>query len=118
VRAESLGQIANLEEAQSIIAELSAHQAPSVWVSDQVRRVLNPSLKLKEQILLLVGSLDRQATFQELCEWLEASQPTYVKRLLKAMHKERLLEFSNTTIELLPPGQLALQEILTREMEI
>ena len=102
------------DEAQEIVSELSAHQAPPVWVSTRARRVLNPSLKLKDQIILLIGSLDRNAEFQELCEWLEASKPAYVKRLLNTMHKSRLLEFSGGVIELLPPGQLKLQEILVR----
>ena len=108
----------DLSNAQEIISNLSAHKAPSVWVSSKVRRVLNPSLKLKDQIILLVGSLDRKASLDELCQWLEHQNRAYVKRTLNTMHKEKLLEFSENTVELLPPGQALLQTVLSRESKI
>lgn len=104
-----------LEEAQAIVSELSAHQAPAVWVSEQTRRVLDPSLKLGEQVLLLIGSLERPATLNEICSWVETSKPAYIKRLLKTMHKNRIIEFTEQAIHILPPGQLLLHQLLARE---
>ena len=104
----------SLEEAQRIVSQLNSHKSPAVWVSSSTRRVLAASLKLNEQILLLVGSHEVSTKFDDLVAWVESSKG-YVKRIVNKMHNSRLVEFSNEdTIEILPPGIEKVDQILRK----
>jgi len=108
-----------LDEAQQIVSRLSSHKSPAVWVSSVTRRVLVQSLNLNEQVLVLVGSKEEPTAFSELVDWIESGNTGYVKRVVKKMHKSRLLEFSKDEfIELLPPGVQKLQEVLENAEKI
>lgn len=43
-------------EAQQLVNNLTERRVPLVWKSGEIRRVLNPRLSLKDQILLLIAS--------------------------------------------------------------
>jgi len=107
-----------LDEAQEIVSQLSSHKSPAVWVSSETRRVLSSSLKLNEQVLLLIGSNEEPTQFEELVTWVESSKG-YVKRIVNGMHSSRLIEFSSTGfIQILPPGIKRLEEILEKAEKI
>lgn len=101
------------EQAQQIVSRLTSHKSPAVWVSPATRRVLQPNLKLKDQILLLVGSNEESTAFTDLVAWIENKNVGYLKQVINKMHKDRLVEFNNDgLIELLPPGAREFEAIL------
>lgn len=84
----------SLEEAQDIVDGLSIRQMPTVWEVAGKKRVIKDGLKAKDQALLLLYSESESAVLlEDLCEWVEYSNPSTFKALIGELHKERLLEF-------------------------
>lgn len=103
-------------EAQEVVDKLSEIRVPLVWVKGDVRRVLKPGMKQRQQILILLAS-SSGGTIPDLIGWLEVSNRAYLMKTLRGMHKERLLELNETSrlIELLPPGA-RMAENLVRQL--
>lgn len=96
-----------LEEAQKIVNDLVARRLVIVHKIENVKRVLATFLPYKEQILLLLASVHpTEITDKDLCSFIEYSNFSLFKsRMLKPLHKERKIEYSNDgRILLLPPG--------------
>lgn len=94
-------------EAQKIVDELSERRIPLVWKSGDLRRVLRPELSLREQILLLLASTSGRVHFDDLLKWTGYKDKGHFTKLIRSLHKARLLEFHEAPIgeiELLPPG--------------
>jgi hypothetical protein len=97
----------SLEEAQDIVDGLSVRQLPSVWEVAGKKRVIKDGLKAKDQALLLLYScVDTSVLIEDLCEWIEYSNPSVFKRLIGELHRERFLEFDKETesVTLSPKG--------------
>jgi hypothetical protein len=94
------------DEAQRVVAELSERRVPLVWRSGDIRRVLNPKLPLRSQVLLLLASAQAKVPVDSLMRWTGYKQKGYFLRLVRQMHDARLVEFHEETnhVELLPPG--------------
>jgi hypothetical protein len=58
-------------EAQKIVDFITNRKIPLVWETDKMRRVLNPSISLKNQVLLLIASNSSKTEKADLIEWLE-----------------------------------------------
>lgn len=100
-------------EAQKVVDALAERTIPIVWEGNGVKRVLKTSLNLKQQTLVLIGSSALPITFSQLIEWTEYANKTYFKKMLKELHKGRLVEFAkDETITLLPPGAKVVAEIV------
>ncbi|MEL4280287.1 MULTISPECIES: hypothetical protein [Shewanella] len=96
----------SLEDAQLAVDALAQRNTPLVWDSKGFKKVLSPSMNLKDQILLLASSTDEDVTLSELMDWTESSNKTYYKKILKVLHKEKLIHFNEPEekITLLPAG--------------
>ena len=97
----------SLEEAQDIVDSISVRQLPSVWEVAGKKRVIKDGLKAKDQaLLLLYSSVDSSVLIEDLCEWIEYSNPSTFKRMIVGLHKERYLEFDKEaeSITLSPKG--------------
>ncbi|MCF8031793.1 MAG: hypothetical protein K9K66_00620 [Desulfarculaceae bacterium] len=94
------------DEAQQLVDSLVERTTPLVWVSGGVRRVLNPKLSLQDQTLALLCSCSGTTKRGDLLRWTDCKNHTYYKKLLRTMHRERLIEFDETKdeITILPPG--------------
>ena len=94
------------EEAQQLVDDLAERRLPLVWKSGDIRRVLDPSMPLKDQILLLLGSCTGRVDAAALFTWTGYGKRGYFNRLIRQLHSQRLLEFHEGTceVELLPPG--------------
>lgn len=100
-------------DAQKVVDALAERTIPIVWEGNGVKRVLKTSLNLKQQTLALIGSSALPVTYAQLLEWTEYSNKTYFKKLLRELHKARLIEFAKDgSITLLPPGAKAVAEIV------
>jgi hypothetical protein len=107
----------SIEEAQKAVDELSQITSPLVWSQQNVRRVLDCNLSLKEQILLLVASSPGGSTYADLKSWIEPENESYFLRTIRTLHKNRVLEFTKGSghVGLLPTGSRAVAHILTRK---
>ena len=102
-------------EAQEIVDSVVERPVPLIWQSGQVKRVLDPKLKLREQVLVLVGSCAGPVDITNLQTWTECKNKTYFNRVIGALHKSRLVEASdNATVRLLPPGATEVSQIIAR----
>lgn len=105
------------DQAQTVVDLLSERKSPVVWEGRGIKRVLNPKIALKDQILLLVASCPADASVDELIEWTDTKNKPYFKKLIVKLHSERLIEFNKQSniITILPPGANYVSDILAEE---
>jgi hypothetical protein len=94
-----------LSAAEQIVATIVERPTPAVWTRGSVRRVL-PSLSRRDQVLLLLYSSAAAPDVSSLLKWTEVSRKDNLTALLRAMHKERLIEIDvgDGLVHLLPAG--------------
>lgn len=104
----------SLEKAQLAVDALAQRNTPLVWDSKGFKKVLSPSMNLKDQILLLASSTDNDVTISELMSWTESTNKTYYRKTLKSLHKEKLIHFNETDelVTLLPAGSNKVSDIV------
>ena len=94
------------EEAQVIVDAIAERALPLIWQSGQMKRVLDPSLKLQDQVLLLIASAPSAVAVADLFEWSDYENKAYFMKLLRQLHSERMIELAKNEdkVEILPPG--------------
>jgi hypothetical protein len=117
IMAELVRVFHNLDtaQAQALVDSLAERTIPVVWEGENVKRVLDTSLSLRQQILVLAGISATPVAVGDLVHWTEYRNKAYFNKLLMAMHKERLIEFSKKegTVSLLPRGTKQLSLLAT-----
>jgi hypothetical protein len=105
----------SLEEAQAAINTLAERKTPLVWDNKTFKKVLTPGMKLKDQILLLASATDEEIKLVELMEWTESTNKVYYKKMLKSLHKDKLIHYNekDENITLLPSGSNKVSDIVT-----
>jgi hypothetical protein len=93
-------------EAQELVESLAERRIPLVWQSGDVRRVLDPAMKVQDQILLLVSTSVGPISTEDLFQWLDYGNRAYFNRVIGQLHKDRCLNYvkSANTVQILPPG--------------
>jgi hypothetical protein len=101
-------------EAQAVADALAEIRIPVIWTKGNLKRVLDPKLKLPEQILLLTASSVPSTTLQSLLVWTEATNKKHFMSTLRGLHDNRLVEFDEKSgsVEILPPGNAAVQRLI------
>ncbi len=97
-----------LEQAQEMVDVLVTRKLELVFDLNGIKRILNPKLKIKDQILLILYSDNSPfLTLDNLCLHLKYENKTYLKsKILKNLDKEQHIELTiDDKIYLLPPGQ-------------
>jgi hypothetical protein len=104
----------SIREAQKIVDSITERKIPLVWETDKAKRILRPSLPLKDQILLLVSSSSLKTKTEDLLSWIEYSNKGYFLKSLRQLHRARLIELSTDEkeIELLPPGIIYIEQVI------
>ncbi|MHC4270290.1 MAG: hypothetical protein ACYSTS_17770 [Planctomycetota bacterium] len=107
----------SIEEAQKIVDALSERRIPLIWESSGIKRVLNPKMALKDQILVLIASCPNEVTIDEIINWTDTKNKTYFVKIVKQLHKSRLVEFDQEkkTVLILPPGSKTVFKLLTND---
>jgi hypothetical protein len=84
----------SLEEAQDMVDSLALRELPDIWEVGGKKRVLRKNLSASQQALLLLYSDPSSFVLAEdLCAWVEYSQPSMFKRnVLRPLHKKRMVE--------------------------
>jgi hypothetical protein len=106
----------NVIEAQKFVDYITNRKIPLVWEADTNKRVLNPSLSLKNQILLLIGSSSTKTKTDDLLKWIECKDKGYFFKSLRQLHKNRMIELSTQEkeVEILPPGMILVEKIISK----
>jgi hypothetical protein len=109
----------SMVEAQTAVDSLSEVTVPLVWSEGQMKRVLDPKLGLKQQILILVGSTPSKTRRADLERWIEPKTEGYLVRAIRELHSERKIEFHENegSVQLLPPGAKALAEFVNKRLK-
>jgi len=108
---------ASTVEAQQIVDALSTRRIPLVWDGDNgTRRVLDPKVPLKDQILLLVGASPSATEAESLFSWLGSNDRAYFRRLLRMLAKHRMIELTDQELKviLLPPGSARIEHVIQK----
>jgi hypothetical protein len=107
----------SVAEAQTIVDSLVEITLPMVWSEGDMKRVLDPTMQLKKQILVLVGSTPSKTKRSDLERWIEPQTPGYLLRALRELHAARQIEFNEVAdlVQLLPPGAKFVAEIARRQ---
>jgi hypothetical protein len=102
----------SVAEAQTAVDSLAEITVPLVWTDGDVKRVLDPKLKLKQKILLLVGSTPSKTSQADLQRWIEEGNEAYLLKTLRELHSMRHVEFNEAAglVQILPPGAKALTD--------
>jgi len=104
----------SLEEAQDIVDGISVRQLPDVWEVSGKKRVLKEGLKARDEALLLLYSTRCSAVLlEDLCDWVEHSNPSVFKNsIIKGLHKGRFIEYDAETdsVVLSPKGAVYVEK--------
>lgn len=98
----------SLEEAQDLVDTLATRSLPDIWEVAGKKRVLRSDLSASQQALLLLYSDPSSYVLAEdLCAWVEYSQPSMFRRnILRPLHKKRLIELDeeSSVVYISPTG--------------
>lgn len=102
----------DFEIAMEIIDEILDKTIPYIWKNNDIVRVLNTKLNVKERILAILYSEDKM-DFEKLFNCIEYKNKTIFKKYILELHKARYIEFdSNEQCIILPNGIKYIEEIL------
>lgn len=100
------------EDAQALVDSLSGRHVPLVWQIGEEKKILDPSLSLKEQILVLLASHPGPVEIETLRVWTMYKNKSYFRALIKKLSDDRLVHVDQNQVEILPPGSNAAEDII------
>lgn len=109
----------DLATATSVVEALVERHVPLIWHVGDTARVLDPSMSLSNKTLLLLHSFTTQLTDRILAKHLEQDRLSNYKRVLRQLHRDRLVEYDETTghVTLSPIGAKTVEDrILPRQV--
>lgn len=94
-------------EAQVLVDNLVERTLPIIWEGENVRRVLDATMPVKSQAIILLATSSGKVSTSDLLDWIGYQNRSYFFKLLRSMHGERLIELSKDErlAEILPPGR-------------
>ena len=106
----------SVADAQRVVDAMAQTRIPAVWTDGTIKRVLQHELKFPDQLLLLIATSLPDVSSAQLRQWTEVSSKQYLTKLLRGLHKKRLIEFSESIdkVRILPPGAAAVEELVRR----
>jgi hypothetical protein len=109
-----IGHKCDISLAQSIVDDLVDRRTPLLWTEGDVVRVLDPGLPFKEKVLLLLHHFQpTRVPARKLFEWVEYSNfSVFEKKILVPLHNSALIDRRPTGVTILPPGKIAIENVL------
>jgi hypothetical protein len=101
-----------LEETARLVHELIEKETPLIWSDGAIERVLDTSLRLRDQVLVLLYARSPRSD-QNLLAVTEASKRN-MDRILGELHDDRCVEFNAGSCTLLPPGEREAEAVIHR----
>ena len=101
-------------DAQKVVDSLAEMRIPVIWSDGNIKRVLQPKLKLPQQLLLLIATSAPDVSIQELIDWTEYKNRQHFMNTVRALHKNRWIEFRESTgrAQILPPGTTEVEKLV------
>ncbi|MBQ0098706.1 MAG: hypothetical protein KBS62_07255 [Oscillospiraceae bacterium] len=109
-----LSSTLSVEESFQVIDSITYKENSLIWDTGNILRVLDTSLNIKKQTLLLLYSKDNQSDLQLFKSTEYSNFSVYKSKVLKTMHKERLIEYSQDCCKLSPKGIEEAEKILSQ----
>jgi hypothetical protein len=82
------------KEAQETVDALVERKTPDIWEVEGVKRVLDPGMSAKNQVLMFLHHSSGWVSVADLLKWIEYSNATQFRNsVVKPLHKARLIEF-------------------------
>ena len=106
-----LSSILSFEETERIIDSIMCKENSLIWDTGSVLRVLDTRMSCADKVLCLLYIRNSQ-TDTELRNSVEYKNPTQFRRVLKKLHKERMIEYAVPDCKLSPLGIQRAEEIL------
>ena len=107
--------------ASSVVEALVERTVPIVWEVGDIRRVLDPTLKMRDQSLLLLYATPTPVKDRDLFAWVEHSNFTvFTDKVLQPLHKARLVEYNKNSglLQLSPTGVDEVEKNLPLELQL
>lgn len=83
-----------VDEAATLVDALVEREVPLVWRVGDKKRVLDPSMSMKDRTLLLLHASAGQVAEADIFDWVEHSNASVYRRdILRKAHREKLLEY-------------------------
>lgn len=103
------------EQCQEIIESLSERRVPLVYADDQIKRVLDPKIPAKDQVLLLLYTQSAPVADETLRSWVEyKNKSRFRAQVLQPLHEARLIEYRGGICKLTPKGAGAAEAIIAK----
>lgn len=102
------------EDAQHVADAIAERTIPLVWESGDIKRILDPALGLKDQILIFLATNPSEIAIEDLVKWTESKNKDHFRKVIKKLHQERLINVSSDArkAQILPPGTLYIGSLL------
>ncbi len=105
-------------ETVKIVDHIVERHVEGMWEEHDITRILVDGLNIKEKIIFLLFSTDHNLD-DKLFEIIEYSNKSYFKKILKQLHKERLIEYkSDGTCVISPKGVLYAEKIILEKVKV
>jgi len=102
------------EQTEEIIDEVIERNVEGIWETGSIKRILTSGLKLSEQILILLFN-SKTLTDEELYSIIENGNINYLKKTLRDLHKDRLIEYKSSGQCLLSPKGSAIADKILKQ---
>lgn len=115
VLAEIFRQVSTMsfEETEEIVNSIMCKESSVVWDTGNCLRILDTKMSCKNKVLCLLymknGQLDT-----DLQNSTEYKNTTEFKRVLRTLHKEKLIEYADSKCILSPTGLIKAETLLTK----
>lgn len=86
---------APVQEAQDSVDALVERAHPLVWEHQGVKRVLDPKMRTKDKVLVLLHSSPSGVSVSELKSWVKYPDPRFAKRVMGELADSLMVEISN-----------------------
>jgi len=83
------------DEAQQTVDALVERKSPLIWAVGEIKRVLDPKMSAKNQVLVRLHHSTGWVSATDLLKWVEYSNASMFRsKVLRPLHKDRLIEFN------------------------
>ena len=102
----------SIQETQKLINDIVQRQIELLWETGKIKRVLDPKMPAVKQVLVLL--LDQSPLYEDkLLDYIEYKNKTNFRKLLKYLHKKRLIEYRKDRFcEITPLGIKEAEKII------
>lgn len=115
VLAEIFRQVSTMsfEETEEIVNSIMRKESSIVWDTGDGLRILDTKMSCKNKVLCLLYMKDGQLD-TDLQKSTEYKNTTEFKRVLRSLHKEKFIEYSDSKCILSPMGLIEAETLLTK----